>query len=68
MNQAPPPAAKVLVPTVTSMTESDALQELYNAGLKPQIRRLQHETIPKGTAIGTVPAAGSSLDANRTSS
>ncbi|WP_427134984.1 Stk1 family PASTA domain-containing Ser/Thr kinase [Pseudarthrobacter sp. S9] len=64
MNQAPPPVAKVLVPPVTSLTESEALQRLYNAGFKPQLKRLQHETIPKGTAIGTVPTSGSSLDAN----
>ena len=31
MNQAPPQATKVLVPTVTSLTESEALQRLYNA-------------------------------------
>ncbi|MDF9749900.1 Stk1 family PASTA domain-containing Ser/Thr kinase [Arthrobacter sp. ES3-54] len=64
MNQAPPQATKVLVPTVTSLTESEALQRLYNAGFKPQLQRLQHESIPKGTAIGTVPASGSSMDAN----
>ncbi|MGO4805465.1 Stk1 family PASTA domain-containing Ser/Thr kinase [Arthrobacter sp. 2MCAF15] len=63
-NQAPPQAAKVLVPTVTSLTESEALQRLYNAGFKPQLSRLQHQTIPKGTAIGTVPTSGSSMDAN----
>jgi serine/threonine-protein kinase len=64
MNQAPAPAARVLVPTVNSLTESEALQRLYNAGFKPQLKRLQHETIPKGTAIGTVPTAGSSMDPN----
>ena len=63
-NQQPPPVAKVLVPSVTSLTESEALQKLYNAGLRPQLNRLQHETIPKGTAIGTVPAAGSSMAPN----
>ena len=63
-NQAPPQAAKVLVPSVTSLTESEALQRLYNAGFKPQLNRLQHQTIPKGTAIGTVPTSGSSMDAN----
>ena len=62
MNQAPPPVAKVLVPSVTSLTETEALQKLYNAGLKPQLNRMQHETIAKGIAIGTVPATGSSLD------
>jgi len=64
MNQVPPQATKVLVPTVTSMSESDALQRLYNAGFKPELRRLEHDTIPKGTAIDTVPSAGSSLAAN----
>jgi serine/threonine-protein kinase len=49
---------------VTSLTESEALQRLYNAGFKPQLQRLQHESIPKGTAIGTVPTSGSSMDAN----
>ena len=64
MNQAPPPVAKVLVPSVTSLTETEALQKLYNAGLKPQLSRMQHETIAKGIAVGTVPATGSSLDPN----
>jgi serine/threonine protein kinase/beta-lactam-binding protein with PASTA domain len=63
-NQQPPPVAKVLVPSVMSLTESEALQKLYNAGLKPQLNRLRHETIAKGIAIGTVPASGSSLDPN----
>ena len=58
MNQAPPPVAKILVPSVTSLTESEALQKLYNAGLKPQLSRMQHETIAKGLAVGTVPATG----------
>ena len=66
MNQAPPPVAKVLVPTVTSLTESEALQKLYNVGLRPQLNRMQDETIAKGSAIGTAPSAGSSLDPNST--
>lgn len=61
MNQAPPPVVKVDVPSVASLTESQALQKLYDAGLKPRISRVQHETVAKGTAIGTVPAAGTSL-------
>ncbi|MDR7081957.1 serine/threonine-protein kinase [Arthrobacter ginsengisoli] len=64
MNQAPPPVAKILVPSVTSLTETEALQKLYNAGLKPQLSRMQHETIAKGIAVGTVPATGTSLDPN----
>lgn len=64
VNQQPPPVAKVDVPAVASLTESEALQKLYNAGLKPQLSRVQHETVPKGTAVGTVPTAGSSLERN----
>jgi serine/threonine protein kinase/beta-lactam-binding protein with PASTA domain len=62
MNQAPPPVVKVDVPSVASLTESEALQRLYDAGLKPRISRVQHETVAKGTAIGTVPASGTSLE------
>jgi serine/threonine protein kinase len=64
MNQQPAPVAKALVPSVTSLTESEALQKLYNAGFKPQLNRLRHETIAKGIAIGTVPASGSSVQPN----
>ncbi|WP_232082858.1 Stk1 family PASTA domain-containing Ser/Thr kinase, partial [Arthrobacter sp. SO5] len=64
MNQAPPPVAKVLIPTVTSLTESEALQKLYNSALKPQLNRMQDDTITKGSAIGTVPSAGSSVEPN----
>jgi eukaryotic-like serine/threonine-protein kinase len=52
------------VPAVASLTESEALQKLYDAGLKPRISRIQHETVAKGTAIGTVPAPGTSLEPN----
>jgi beta-lactam-binding protein with PASTA domain len=62
MNQPPPPVAKIQVPSVSALTESEALQRLYNARLSPQINRLQHDTITKGTAIGTVPAAGTSME------
>jgi eukaryotic-like serine/threonine-protein kinase len=62
MNQAPPPVVKVDVPSVASLTESEALQKLYDAGLKPRISRVQHETVAKGTAIGTVPPSGTSLE------
>lgn len=58
----PAPAVKVQIPAVAEMTESAALQELYNADLKPKIVRNQHDTVPKGIAIGTDPAAGVSLD------
>jgi serine/threonine protein kinase/beta-lactam-binding protein with PASTA domain len=64
MNQPPPAPPKVPVPVVASLTESAALQELYGAKLRPEIKRSTHETVPKGIAIGTDPAAGTSLDPN----
>ncbi|BAS06647.1 serine/threonine-protein kinase PK-1 [Arthrobacter sp. Hiyo4] len=64
VNRPAPPPPKVAVPAVASLTESAALQELYGANLRPQIKRNKHETIPSGTAIGTDPVAGTSLDPN----
>ncbi|RAX44629.1 Stk1 family PASTA domain-containing Ser/Thr kinase [Arthrobacter sp. AQ5-06] len=64
MNQPPPAPPKVKVPVVAALTESAALQELYGAKLSPKIQRSKHETVPKGTAIGTDPAGGMSLDPN----
>ncbi|MCU1433489.1 MAG: serine/threonine protein kinase [Pseudarthrobacter sp.] len=64
MNQPPPPPPKVEVPVVASLTESAALQRLWEANLRPKAERLNHETVPKGSAIGTDPAAGASLDPN----
>jgi serine/threonine protein kinase/beta-lactam-binding protein with PASTA domain len=64
MNQPPPAPPKVELPVVASLTESAALQVLYGANLDPEIKRSTHETVPKGTAIGTDPAAGTSLDPN----
>jgi eukaryotic-like serine/threonine-protein kinase len=62
MNQPPPAVAKVLVPSVASLTETEALQRLYNARLNPQLNRIRHDTIGKGTAIGTVPDAGTAME------
>jgi serine/threonine-protein kinase len=62
VNRPAPPPPKVQIPAVVAMTESSALQELYGADLKPKIVRLQHDTVPKGTAIGTDPASGTSID------
>ncbi|MFP5367393.1 MAG: Stk1 family PASTA domain-containing Ser/Thr kinase, partial [Actinomycetes bacterium] len=62
INRPAPAVPKVQVPAVASMTESAALQELYNADLKPRIVRSRHDTVAKGTAIGTDPASGASLD------
>lgn len=62
VNRPAPEVPKIQIPAVAAMTESAALQELYNADLKPRIVRSQHETVPKGMAIGTDPAAGASMD------
>lgn len=62
VNRPAPPPPKVQIPAVATLTESAALQELYGADLKPKIVRLQHDTVPKGTAIGTDPASGTSMD------
>ena len=62
VNRPAPAPAKVQIPSVASLTETAALQELYNAGLRPKIARAANDTVPKGTAIGTDPAAGGSLD------
>ncbi|MDQ0827915.1 serine/threonine protein kinase/beta-lactam-binding protein with PASTA domain [Arthrobacter sp. B2I5] len=62
VNRPAPAAPKVSIPAVASMTESAALQVLYDAGLRPRIARAANDTVPKGTAIGTDPAAGGSLD------
>jgi len=58
----PAPVVKVPIPSVAAMTESAALQTLYNANLRPKITRSQNDTVAKGTAIGTDPSAGASLD------
>lgn len=62
MNQPPPAVAKVQVPSVAALTETEALQRLYNARLSPQLNRVRHDTIVKGTAIGTVPDAGTAME------
>lgn len=61
--QAPPPA-KSDVPSVSGMSEAQAIQEIYNAKLVPKTNRVPHDKISKGTAIGTVPDSGTSLEQN----
>jgi eukaryotic-like serine/threonine-protein kinase len=61
VNQRPPAVAQIQVPSVAAQTESEALQRLYDQGFNPVIKRVQNDSVPKGTAIGTVPAAGTSM-------
>ena len=62
VNRPTPAPPKVEIPSVATLTESAALQELYGADLLPTIVRAQNETVPKGTAIGTDPASGTSVE------
>ncbi|MFF1252363.1 Stk1 family PASTA domain-containing Ser/Thr kinase [Pseudarthrobacter sp. NPDC058329] len=62
VNRPAPPPPQIPIPVVAAMTESAALQELYGADLEPRIVRSQHDTVPKGTAIGTDPASGVEVD------
>ncbi|MGZ4663165.1 MAG: Stk1 family PASTA domain-containing Ser/Thr kinase, partial [Arthrobacter sp.] len=62
MNQPPPPVTKIQVPSVATLSESEALQLLYRAKLNPQLNRIPHDTIIKGSAIGTVPDAGTLME------
>lgn len=62
MNQRPAPVAKINVPSVVDLTETQALQKLYDLNFKPQIKRLPHDTISKGMAIGTIPGVGTAME------
>ncbi|MGG5172447.1 Stk1 family PASTA domain-containing Ser/Thr kinase [Pseudarthrobacter sp. J1738] len=64
LTQKPAPPVKVQVPAVSKLLESDALNKLYGAQLKPVTHEVADATVPKGQAIGTVPAAGTSMDPN----
>ncbi|WP_026547254.1 Stk1 family PASTA domain-containing Ser/Thr kinase [Paenarthrobacter nicotinovorans] len=62
MNTQPPPPAKIAVPVVANMSESQAIQELYSAKLVPKSVREASDTVAKDMTIGTSPTAGSMLD------
>ncbi|SDW98862.1 serine/threonine protein kinase [Arthrobacter sp. yr096] len=62
MNLQPPPPAKIPVPVVANMSESQAIQELYSAKLVPKTVREASDSVAKDMTIGTAPTAGSLLD------
>ncbi|WP_404595602.1 Stk1 family PASTA domain-containing Ser/Thr kinase [Paenarthrobacter histidinolovorans] len=62
MNMQPPPPAKIAVPVVANMSESQAIQELYSAKLVPKSVREPSDTVAKDMTIGTAPSAGAMLD------
>lgn len=59
MNAKPAEPAKIEVPVVANMTESQAIQKLYSLKLVPKSVREPSNTVAKDTAIDTTPAAGS---------
>ncbi|MFJ4263665.1 Stk1 family PASTA domain-containing Ser/Thr kinase [Paenarthrobacter nicotinovorans] len=62
MNAKPAEPAKVEVPVVANMTESQAIQKLYSLKLVPKSVREASNTVAKDVAIGTTPAAGSMVN------
>lgn len=62
MNAKPAEPAKVEVPVVVNMTESQAIQKLYSLKLVPKSVREASNTVAKDMAIGTTPAAGSMVN------
>jgi serine/threonine-protein kinase len=61
MNQ-PAPVTTVTVPSVANMSETEAALLLQRQGLELEpIQRPNHATVPKGTAIDTIPGAGTEL-------
>lgn len=58
----------VAVPAVSRLSESEALNKITAANLRPIITKVHHDTVPSGDAINTDPAAGEqvALDSNVT--
>jgi serine/threonine-protein kinase len=52
----------VRVPTVRNLPVAVAIDELEDAGLKPQVDRRASESVPAGRAIRTVPSAGEEVE------
>lgn len=60
MNQ-PPAVQMITVPAVANMSETEAALKLQSLGLQPNIAHPKDPKVPKGTAIRTVPDAGTQL-------
>lgn len=60
MNQ-PAAVQMITVPAVSNMSETEAALKLQSLGLQPNISHPKSATVPKGTAIRTVPDAGTQL-------
>lgn len=59
--QAAPQETRVSVPDVANKSREEAESALESAGLSYDVTERTHESIPRGSAIATEPAAGSSV-------
>jgi len=59
--QAAPEETRVSVPDVANKSREEAESALESAGLSYDVTERTHESIPRGSAIATEPAAGSSV-------
>lgn len=57
MNQPKEPVT-VAVPNVAEMTETEAQNKIYGAGLTPQVEEDFHDSVENGTVIESSPSAG----------
>ena len=53
--------AIVAVPSVVGLNEADATKRLEHAGFKVNVTQEYSKTVPRGSVIGTTPAAGTQL-------
>ncbi|MEZ2372765.1 Stk1 family PASTA domain-containing Ser/Thr kinase [Arthrobacter sp. RCC_34] len=61
----PIPVEMVAVPAVAQLTESAAMQKLYDARLQPKVTHVASATVPEGTAIETDPREGEMIEVNK---
>ncbi len=54
--------AQAAVPSVIGLTRAEALARLSDHGFKPVVKLQQSASVPRGAAIGTIPASGSAAD------
>ncbi|NYE95869.1 serine/threonine-protein kinase [Psychromicrobium silvestre] len=64
MTAKPAATPTVQVPSVAGKPETDAVIAISNVQLKPQVERVNSDTVASGVAIGTDPEADSTVDIN----
>jgi len=60
----PIPPELVAVPAVAQLSESAAMQKLYDARLQPKVDHVASATVPEGTAVATDPREGEMIEVN----